>query len=111
MKWTIVLALVLSVAIGSCAGPQQAIVGTGSYQVLDLGVHPGFDTSEPSGINSVGQVLGFSIRDKRLIPARVLLRYTALPENRCGRRGPAASFIGRDGHQRLRHGCRLLPAL
>ena len=62
MKWTIFLALVLSVAVGSCARTQQGIVGTGTYQVLDLGVHPGFDTSEPSGINSLGQVSGFSIK-------------------------------------------------
>lgn len=62
MNWKIVLALVLSVAMGSCARAQQGIVGTGTYQVLDLGVHPGFDTSEPSGINSLGQVSGFSIK-------------------------------------------------
>jgi probable HAF family extracellular repeat protein len=62
MKWTIFLALVLSVAMGSCVQTQQGIVGTGTYQVLDLGVHPGFDTSEPSGMNSLGQVSGFSIR-------------------------------------------------
>jgi hypothetical protein len=55
MKWTIFLALVLSVAMGSCVRTQQGIVGTGTYQVLDLGVHPGFDTSEPSGMNSLGQ--------------------------------------------------------
>ncbi|HEX5550922.1 MAG TPA: hypothetical protein VFX36_08815 [Nitrospira sp.] len=63
MNWTIVLAVALSVAVGSCAPTKQAIVGTGTYQVIDLGVHPGFDTSEPTGINSLGQVSGFSSRN------------------------------------------------
>ena len=31
--------------------------------MIDLGVQPGFDTSEPTGINSVGQVSGFSSRN------------------------------------------------
>jgi probable HAF family extracellular repeat protein len=62
MNWTIVLALLLSVVIGSCVPTKPAIVGTGSYQVFDLGVHQGFDTSEPTGINSMGQVSGFSVR-------------------------------------------------
>jgi probable HAF family extracellular repeat protein len=63
MNWMIVLAVALSVAVGSCAPTKQTIVGTGTYQVIDLGVHPGFDTSEPTGINSVGQVSGFSSRN------------------------------------------------
>jgi probable HAF family extracellular repeat protein len=63
MKWMIVLALALSVAIGSCARTKQVSVGTGTYQVLDLGVYPEFDTSEPTGINSLGQVSGFSSKN------------------------------------------------
>ena len=63
MNGTIVLAVVLSVAIGSCAPTKQVSVGNGSYQVLDLGVHAGFDTSEPTGINNLGQVSGFSSRN------------------------------------------------
>ena len=31
--------------------------------MIDLGVHPGFESSEPTGINSVGQVSGFSSRN------------------------------------------------
>ena len=54
MNRTIVFALALSVAVGSCAQ---------TYQVIDLGIHPGFDTSEPTGINNVGQVSGFSSRN------------------------------------------------
>jgi probable HAF family extracellular repeat protein len=63
MHWTIVLAVALSVAVSSCAPTKQAIVGTGTYHVIDLGVHPGFETSEPTGINRVGQVSGFSSRN------------------------------------------------
>ena len=63
MNWMIVLAVALSVAVGSCAPTKPAIVGTGTYQVIDLGVHPGFESSEPTGINSVGQVSGFSSRN------------------------------------------------
>ena len=63
MNWMIVLAVALSVAVGSCAPTKQAIVGTGTYHVIDLGVHPGFDSSEPTGINSAGQVSGFSSRN------------------------------------------------
>ena len=54
MNRTILLALALSVAFVSCAP---------TYQVIDLGIHPGFDTSEPTGINSFGQVSGFSSRN------------------------------------------------
>ena len=60
MKRTIVLGLVLSAAMGSCVRTHDGALGTGSYEVIDLGVHPGFDTSEPTGINSAGQVSGFS---------------------------------------------------
>jgi hypothetical protein len=74
MNWMIVLAVVLSVAVGSCAPTKPAIVGTGAYQVIDLGVHPGFESSEPTGINSVGQVSGFSSRNsnppRRALTAR-----------------------------------------
>ena len=62
MRWTIVLTLVLTASIGSCARSKQILVGTGTYQVVDLGVHAGFDTSEPTAINSSGQVSGFSTR-------------------------------------------------
>ena len=68
MNWMIVLAVALSVVVGSCAPTKPALVGTGTYQVIDLGVHPGFESSEPTGINSVGQVSGFSSRNTE--PAR-----------------------------------------
>src|SRR5688500_2944673 len=54
MNRTIVLALALSLAGVSCAP---------TYQMIDLGIQPGFDTSEPNGINSFGQVSGFSSRN------------------------------------------------
>lgn len=54
MNRTVVLALAMSVAIVSC---------TQTYQLIDLGVQPGFDTCEPTGINSFGQVSGFSSRN------------------------------------------------
>jgi probable HAF family extracellular repeat protein len=53
MSRIIVLALALSLTFVSCAP---------TYQVIDLGIQPGFDTSEPTGINSFGQVSGFSSR-------------------------------------------------
>jgi len=54
MNRTIVLALAFSLTFVSCAP---------TYQLIDLGIHPGFDTSEPTGINSFGQVSGFSSRN------------------------------------------------
>jgi probable HAF family extracellular repeat protein len=63
MNRTIVLILALSGAVASCAPTHGVTLGTGTYDVIDLGVHPGFDASEPSGINSVGQVSGFSSRN------------------------------------------------
>ena len=64
MNWTIGLALLLSVAIVSCTQTRQVNLGTETYQVIDLGVHQGFDTSEPTGINKSGQVSGFSTRTR-----------------------------------------------
>ena len=63
MNRTIIVGLAVSLALVSCAPTKQLIVGTGPYQVIDLGVQPGFDTSQPTGINSVGQVAGFSSRN------------------------------------------------
>ena len=54
MKRTFLLALALSVATVSCGQ---------TYQVIDLGAQPGFDVSEPTGINNLGQVSGFSSRN------------------------------------------------
>ncbi|HEU4683279.1 MAG TPA: hypothetical protein VFS39_02090 [Nitrospira sp.] len=59
MKRMIVAGLALAVAMGSCV-KTHVDLGSGSYEVIDLGVHPGFDASEPTGINSAGQVSGFS---------------------------------------------------
>ncbi len=53
-RMMMVLALGLSVTCVSCAQ---------TYQVIDLGVHPDFETSEPTGINSLGQVSGFWSRN------------------------------------------------
>ena len=49
MKSTIGLALVLSVAIVSCVRT-QAVVGTGTYQVLDLGVHSKTDGKSSNAV-------------------------------------------------------------
>src|SRR6476660_1774948 len=68
MNWMIVLAVALSVVAGSCAPTKPAIVGTGTYQVIDLGVHRGFEIPAPKEINSVVQVSGSRARNRE--PAR-----------------------------------------
>ena len=52
MNRIMLLALALPLTLVAC-----------TYHVIDLGIHPGFDTSEPTGINSFGQVSGFSSKN------------------------------------------------